>query len=181
MDQKELEKLSFEFRQFLSGPSIMPPAKTQSKVMSWVSARLRPALGPTLLKLVTIYAGAGIVVLAFCPQFGLTLLAKHGVLHWLSAFGEFVCSLLCGALFLGTGTAVACIIMTREELVRIRAGRFVYFLALSFLALFVLHGFGAQIVLWLAFFWVIGSIAAELTVFEIGYRLKCFPVQPLTR
>lgn len=163
---------SGEFEEFLSMPEVTPPAKMTEQVMTFVQAKLNPPIGWVIFKLTMIYALTGLIVLLFCPQFGIRLLAEHGLLHWFALLGAYGCELACGAVFLGSGTAVASLILRPEELRRIRPTRFVYFVSFGLLALVIFVGVGAEIVLSLAMAWLVGSIGGEAVAFELCWRLR---------
>ena len=153
-------------------PAAGAPPRLYDQVRMDLGAKLHPSLRSVLQKLAGIYMVSGFLVLLVCPQFGLTVAAEYGLLRVFSLFGPYPCMALCGALFLGTGSYAASLILLPEELRRIRSSRLLYFGMYGLLALAVFWALGAEIALSLGSVWLLGSVLGENLAYEIGCRLR---------
>lgn len=173
MDKKPIKTDTYsEFQEFMSLQGETPPAQLSKRVLLEVRSKLNPSLLFVLAKVFGIYATTGAVILLVCPQFGLTLAAEHGILHFFSLFGPHICMALCGALFLGSGTAMTSFVLLPEELKKLRPLRVLYFAAFGLLALAIFWLLGANIALGLGIAWLLGSIGGESLAFELGWRWR---------
>lgn len=167
-------KIIEEFKVFMAADA-SPPAGVEERVRGQVHRLLFPSPLSVGAKVLGLYGVAGVFVLLICPQFGLTLAARHGLFHYFSMFGEWVCMGLCGALFLGTGSLVASLALRPEELRRVFPLRYGHFLALALVAIAGLWAAGGAIALGLGAAWVVGGVLAESLVFDLVYRYRCAP------
>lgn len=161
-----------DFNTFVSTFEVAPPAQLTRSVLSYVRAELFPPLWQTLLKLVSSYAVCGFIVLLFCPQFGITLLADRGILYWFPFLGEYGCMFACGALFLGSGAMGANICLNYEEHRRVRPTRIFQFLVFSLVALAIFLLLGAEIPIGLGLIWLAGSVGGATVGSELGWLVK---------
>ncbi|MEZ4750402.1 MAG: hypothetical protein R3B54_07180 [Bdellovibrionota bacterium] len=166
------KQLFLEFREFMNKGRSPTPSILYEKVRLEISACLTPSLVVVISKFIAIYTLSGIVVLAICPQFGFSLSAETGILGFFRLFGMYSCMALCGALFLGTGTTVASLVLLPEELRRIRSSTLLYFAGFGVIALAVFWAAGAEIAIGIGLVWLIGSILGESIAFESVCRLR---------
>ena len=171
-EKPDKDRFLKEYHEFMSLPGEAPPPAFAERVRSAIQAKLNPSLLVVLTKTTGLYMIAGLFILLICPQFGLTLAARHGVLHIFSLFGHYPCMALCGALFLGSGTIVTSLVLLPEELRKLRPLRFVYFVVFGLVALATFWILGAEIALGLAVAWLIGSLVGEGIAFEVGCRVR---------
>ena len=94
------------------------PAEVSTKILSRAKQVLDPRLASLSLRLFIIHVFASSLTLIFCPQFGIGPLG--GDMGWMSfvmALDPWVCSLVCGSIFLGS-TSLACQFLLRPEELR---------------------------------------------------------------
>ena len=171
---KETHKTEFpkEFLEFMEENGESPPSFLSERILSEIHAKLNPSLFLVLVKVTGIYFITAILILLICPQFGLTLAAEEGIVYFLNFFGPYICTALCGALFLGSGAAMASLLLLPEELRKLRPLRVLYFAVFGMFALAIFWMLGAEIALGLGVAWLLGSISGESVAFELGWRWR---------
>ena len=87
-------------------------------------------------------------------------------------FGHQVCMIICGSIFLGSGAIFASYILKEGEINKIKSSRFLYYMALSIIAVAVFMIFGAEIYLKLVVFWLIGAIGGGVIAFELNRFIR---------
>src|SRR5437868_5004047 len=95
-----------EFQEFVSAEEREVPRFLSDRILSKVQQDLRPNKLWVFSKLSLIHTGVGTLTLLFCPYSELYTFRDFNVMHLLMRWGEQVCMLGCGALFLG-GSALA--------------------------------------------------------------------------
>lgn len=177
MDEKEIrgQRLN-EYQEFCQASEIAPPGTVSEKILKSVQTQLNPPIWRILAKLSVIYAVVGFLVLLFCPQFGVTVLAEIGMLKWFALLGTYGCMLACGGFFLGAGSLVAGLLLRPEELKRARPLRWFYFLGYGVMALLVFLMVGGEIMLSMGAIWLIGALMGETIAFELTWKLRALPL-----
>ena len=163
--------LKTDYQSFLAS-STEPPKGLDQLVNSSIQRAFHPPMAWILTMAAAIYLASGIGVLLICPQLGLTLASKGGVMLLFMFLGTYGCMAACGALFLGTGALFTSLLLKPEELLRIRHHRWVLFPTFGLVALAIVIGFGAETLLGLAIAWWIGTWLGESAGFEFGWRLR---------
>lgn len=157
-----------DFMQIRSSPSL----DLDRKILSFISTDLNPAHKKVFLKLTLIQAFVGILTMLFCPQFNFSLTRNYDLFHFFHInFGHQICMIICGCIFLGSGTIFANFILSDGEINTIRRSRFLYYLALSIIAVSVFMLLGAKFYLNLLSFWMLGAIGGGMLFFELNYLI----------
>jgi hypothetical protein len=163
---------STEFQEFLSAPEIDPPKKLAEKIFSQVHRDLHPSQVAVLSKLALIHAGAGTLTLLSCPYSEIYLIQRFSPMNLLMGFGEQVCMLGCGAVFLGGSALVASLALRQEEVQVIRKAWIYQLPVVTMLStgFFVLAGLLYLQGLFL--FWALGSILGGFVTLELGWAFR---------
>ncbi|PIK13633.1 hypothetical protein [Halobacteriovorax sp. JY17] len=142
------------------------PRQISHSILNRVERDLNPNKQIVFLKLLSLQLFVGLLTMLFCPQFTLSLTNNHKLFHYFHhTFGEHICMMICGSIFLGTGAIVAAYLLDIEEVRVIRNTRGLYYLAISGLSLGIFLLFGAKLYLDLTLIWVIGaSLAGSLVL-----------------
>lgn len=161
-----------DYKEFIQASSKCPDA-LDSLVAEKIGSELNPAHGSIFTKLVLTHGFVGFLTLLFCPQFSLSLTNNHQLFHYFhSHFGEQVCMLICGSIFLGSGALFAISILNKAEIKKIKSSQWLYYTALSIAALSVFMLAGAEVYLGLVFFWLFGACAGGICLFRVGSAIK---------
>lgn len=162
-----------EFCDFVEAEPVEPASTMDARIMARVNKELRPSLAWLYAKFATIEAGAGVVTLFFCPQFGFSITGHNSFFHALhEQAGFFTFYLICGLLFVILGAAMSALLLGYNELKSIGKSRYLYYLVfgvVAFLAFFIAGGEG----LWLsAMPWILGAYLGNLVGFGAVERLR---------
>lgn len=159
-----------DYNDFLQGNDSVPSSLDQ-KIKSMIVSELNPNQKVIFLKLIGIHGFIGLLTMLFCPQFKMSLTNSYEFFHYLHhTFGESICMLICGCIFLGSGALFAGVVLNNAEVQTIKKSTFLYYTLLSILAVTIFFILGAEIYLNLVLFWLIGAIAGG-TLFFKGTRL----------
>jgi hypothetical protein len=161
-----------EFQEFLSATEIDPPALVTQSVLGKIRMDLNPPALRVFLKVSVIHLVVATITLLFCPQFGFSFSAGPGLMGLLMKYGEGVCMLGCGAVFLGASALVSSLILRAAEIRKLRQSAFLQFSLLSVVSLVVLLaaiGTGIEMI-FLA--WLIGSILGGMASLELGWAIR---------
>jgi hypothetical protein len=161
-----------EFQEFTSAEEIAPPLKVTQKILAHVESALNPPWWSVLSRLALIQMIVGAVTLLFCPQFGINLGGGAGLMGVFMRWGEEVCMLGCGAVFLGTSALVSSLVLRPEEIKVIRQTELLQFSILGLLSISIFIITGATAVGTLALFWLVGSILGGLMTLELGWLVR---------
>lgn len=167
-----LNEWANEFLAFLSAENREPPEPISSRVVKRVQSDLNPPQWIVFAKIALIHLVVGFLVLLICPQFGIGLFEGMGLTALFMHFGELICSVACGALFLGTSMFVSSLVLKPEEIRAIRKREFVQLVLLSTLSIFAFISLGASVAATLGIAWVIGSVFGGYTSLELGRRFR---------
>lgn len=90
------------------------PTELEDRVRAYAQVSLAPR--KTLVRFyLALVAGAALTLLV-CPQFGIGPIGGgHGVTHWVMPYGAFACGLFCAAVFVGSGTLAAGLVLSPAE------------------------------------------------------------------
>lgn len=155
-----------DFPRFVKEDSDSAPSHLSAAILTHVKQEIEPEHKSIFFKLISIQAFVGIVSLIFCPQFELSLTNNYELFHFFHyKFGEQICMMICGAIFLGSGALAASFLLNRFELKRIGESNFLYSFTIGFIALSVLFVLGTPVYNSLLLFWFSGAIGSNLIIF----------------
>lgn len=163
---------SKEFQEFMSAASVEPPKATSSAVLATIHQDLNPGFWQVFSRLALIHFVTGTVMLLICPQFDLNLLGGMGLMRFFMSFSETMCSVACGAVFLGGSALAAALVLRPEEVRAIRKTELLQLAGLSLASLGVFICVGASVVATLGAAWVVGSVAGGLASFELAWFVR---------
>jgi hypothetical protein len=152
-------------------PATLPIGLSDS-VTGTILNELRPSALKVFGKITFIQFFVGLVTLLFCPQFGLSLTSSMGLMPYLMKYGESVCMLGCGALFMGASLLSASFLLKPEEVRVLKSQALLQLPLLCTLSLGVLICVGAEIALVLGFVWGVGAVTAGISTLELGWSVR---------
>lgn len=161
-----------EFQEFVASEEIQPSKDLSAKILSKVHTDLNPAMWSVISKLGIIHILIGAMTLLVCPQFGIGAFGGMGLMHIFMRFGETVCTLACGAFFLGSSTLVGSFVLRPEEVKVARKNKLIGVLLLSSISVGVFICTGANIVASLALIWALGSVIGGIATLELGWLIR---------
>jgi hypothetical protein len=163
-----------EFQDFVSAEAIAPPVQLSDKFISKVKAELDPSNWHVFSKLALIHFVVGALMLTICPQFGISLFDGMGLMALFMRYGETVCTIACGVVFLGGSALAASFVLSPEEIRKIRKTEVLQLGVLALLSVGVFICLGATVVATLGVAWVVGSTVGGLATFEMGWRVRSY-------
>lgn len=164
--------MSEDFNDFVED-KVNSPIKLDKKILNYVHQKLSPSHTHILSKLFLIHGFIGLITMTFCPQLTLSLTNRYELFHFFHhTFGEVICNIICGAIFLGSGALFAVAILDAAEIQKIKRCYFLHYLALSIIFLSTLILYGAQTYLSSILYWMAGAIGFSILFFNIGVRIK---------
>lgn len=162
-----------DYKDFTNSANSPAPKELSTTVLNYISNDLNPEKKVVFAKLVAIQAFIGLITMTFCPQYALSLTASYDLFHYFHhTFGEFICMVICGSIFMGSAAIFACSILKGAELKQIRETRGLYFMALSIISLGAFIVAGADVYSSITFFWLIGTIGSGFIIFELNGILR---------
>ena len=161
-----------EFKLFLETPDVRPPFHLQAEIFRVVNRDLHPGFALVLAKLGGIHVLIGSLSLLICSQFGVG--RGYNLMHVFMSYGALACMAFCGALFLGLTVLIAGLVLSEQELAKIRKTGYAPVVLLGVVSLVVLFCFGAEIALNLALVWLLGGTMAGVAFTEATLALKRF-------
>jgi len=162
-----------DFQTFKENYSEAPSEKISNDLKDIIFKDLNPSKKIVFLKLLIIQGSIGLMTLAFCPQFSLSLTNNYELFHYFHHnFGEVVCMLICGTIFMGSGALIAAYILSLAEIRVIKQSRILFNLATTGMLISILLIFGATIYINLLVFWIIGAVVSSIILFEINSSIK---------
>lgn len=169
-----MEKHDFEkdFEQFLKNEADAVPMTSQSEVLNAVHAELNPSPLKVFLKSSGIFSAGGLTSLVFCPQFGISLGSSHGLMSYLMNYGEEVCMLGCGILFMGLGLLAVALFLKPEEVRVFRSYRILQLAFFSLLSISAFYCAGGEVIASSALIWSLGAILGGATSLDLGWRMR---------
>ncbi len=167
---EKIPNFSREYQQFLQGEEIYPPQQVYESVQSIVHRDLCPRYPRIFAKISLLHLTVGSLSLWLCSQFGM----GHGLTlaHYFMRWGDLVCMMACGSLFLGLTTGVAGMILSQAELRRIRQTGYSMIAILGIASLLVFLSFGAEIASHYALAWLFGALLAGVIGTELSLGIK---------
>ena len=165
------EEWGKEFLQFIETEGIDPPIAVSEKIHKAVDKDLNPLTWKVLCKFGFIQAAVALLTLLICPQFELGLI-KHDDAHLRALLGEPGYMALCGAIFLTSGSVLASIMISIEEMRAIKKAEPVYLFLASVFALMIFRYLGTPSVPASYAAWFTGAFAGSAAAFEIIKQLR---------
>lgn len=171
-----MSKLENEFQEF-QGDSERPSQSVGQTIFERVRNDIQPSAWKVFSKLALIHFGMSLVILSFCPQFGVRIYGEgEGLIPFFMRLGEYGCMGACGAFFLGSSAILAALLLRREELKTLGRSHILAFGVLGLLSLGVFAMAHAEMILGLAAAWFTGSLFASSVGFELVARLRLRPI-----
>jgi len=171
-DKFSIEDWNKEYQYLLDSRRISPPAHLTSSLKKSFHDDLNPAVWAVFGKLFAIHFISGAITLFFCPQLGVNLHGKDGMLLDLfRGFGEYGCNLACGALFLGGTGLIAALLLRSQEIRAIKRTRALQWAFLAFLSLGLFLSIREEetaISFGLVTAWLLGALSGGFFTFQIG-------------
>ena len=138
-----------------------------------MKADLHPSHSIVFFKLLIIQSFIGFLTLIFCPQFNQSLTNNFELFHYFHHhFGEKICMMICGSIFMGSGALLAAYLLKRSEVLKIKKSVFLYYATLSIIALSSFFLLGADIYLRLSTYWLVGSTIGGFVLFELNRLIR---------
>lgn len=161
-----------DFNDFLN-TSKKAPLEMDNQVLNYINSELNPSHKLIFYKLVLIHGFIGLLTMLFCPQFSLSLTNNYQLFHYFHhTFGEAVCSIICGAIFLGSGTIFAAALLNPLQIKKIKDSQLLYYVSLSIITVSIFTVLGMDLYLKLVFFWILGAVGASMIILNLSSRLR---------
>lgn len=175
-DKFSLEDWNSEYQYLLDSEEVVPPHHLTSLLKKSFHEDLNPPAWRVFCKLFVIHFIAGAITLYFCPQLGVSIHAKNGVLLSLfQSFGEYGCMIACGAVFLGGTGLTAALLLRSVEIRVIRKTRILQWGFLAFLSLGLFLSIKESeitIPFSLSLTWLIGALTGGFFTFQFGWFVR---------
>jgi len=176
MNQRELDKREWEkeYQIFNASPDVSPPQLLTESVFQMIERKLHPSPWIVFLKLLGIHSVVSTSTLFMCGQFGVSLRSgSMGLMDTMMIYGDTVCMLTCGFIFLGGSVLMALVLFGRDNLLAIkRTAPY----QISALALLSLLGFlilpDAALTFNLVLPWLLGAMAGGYSLFLGGFKIR---------
>jgi len=169
-DPKESPNWSEEYQHFMQGEEIYPPQHVYESVRNLVHRDLCPSYSTIFAKISLLHITVGSLSLLLCSQFGMG--KGLTLVHYFMRWGDLVCMMACGSLFLGLTTGVAGMILSQTELRRIRQTGYSMIAVLGLASLLVFLSFGAEIAVNYALAWLFGALLTGVIGTELSLGIK---------
>lgn len=161
-----------DFSDFVKNNSVTTPQHLSDSILSHVKNELEPDHKIVFFKLFSIQAFVGVFSLLFCPQFELSLTNNYDLFHYFHyTFGEQICMMICGSIFLGSGALVASFLLNEFEIKRIANSKFLYSFSITSIALLTLFTIGTASFSSLLLFWLLGAIGSQFLIIYASEKL----------
>ena len=173
MKKPNKKNIPTDYVDFLLSEDTLPPTELDKDTLSFVKYELNPSAKIVFLKLLGVQGLIGFLSLFFCPQFNLSLTNNMELFHYFHhRFGQSICMILCGSIFLGSGAIFASYLLKPNEVEKIYQSKFLYYMALSILFLCFFLIFGVETYIGLVLPWFIGASLGGLVVFELNRAIR---------
>ncbi len=170
-----------DFQDFTTREDVSPNNELNQKILENVKNDLSSSHLTVLGKLVSIQGLIGLLTLLFCPQFNFSLTNNTEVFHYFhNNFGESICMIICGAIFIGPGAILAAYLLKYSELKMIKQSRFLYYFCLVSIFLLIFIIMGAEVYLKLTSFWILGATLSGVILFESNRFIRITITRNLT-
>ena len=168
-------KFNSEFEEFMSAEAIEVPSELKINVFTEVHQALNPSPFLIFAKISLTHLFVGLFTLLLCPQFGTSFTSSSGLMGYLMKYGEAVCMLGCGALFLSLSLLVVSLfVLNRDEMRVLRSNRIGHIGILSTLSLTAFIAFGLTSIEMAGIFWLLGALVGGVVSLELGWKARTF-------
>ncbi|MCP4552062.1 MAG: hypothetical protein GY834_08515 [Bacteroidetes bacterium] len=174
MSDKNFDKdIMEEFIKFVEADPVSPKTTTDNSIHKMVEKSLNPSIWMVFVKFFSIEAAAGLATLLVCPQFNIDFGSHNELFHSLhSNMPPFLFFIVCGIFFVLLGAALAGLILSHDEIRKIKTAKYIYYTAYSLTAYIIFVSLGAEIFLLSSIAWIFGVIAGNFVGFEAITRMK---------
>lgn len=164
-----MKKLENEFTEFCQDQS-SAPEHIWTQIENAITNRFSVVLA---LKVFSLYLLASTVVLALCPQFGLSLpFTSINLMTWIMNVAPALCDPYCGGLFLGASFLLLRISLTPQEWSLILRYKPAVFASMTIMSLAVFYIMSAQMAFINVLLWLIGGLLTTQAVSLYRLPLK---------
>ena len=165
--------INYQFNEFLKVEDKLPSRDIDLNVLSSIKENMNPPFSIILSKLSLVHAFVGVITMAFCPQFSLSLTTNQRSFHYFhETFGYYGCMAICGIIFLGSGALFASFLLNRDEVRKVNRKFYLFFPTLCLLSLTVFFFLGAELFVKAIFSWSLGGIISSIALFYLGPLFK---------
>jgi len=162
-----------DFQSFVTNKDLDPPQSLDESILKRVKGDLNPSHQKVFAKLTIIQSFVGFLTLIFCPQFNFSLTNNYDLFHYFHrAYGEEVCMIICGSIFIGSGAIFASYILKTSEIKKIQNSRFLYYFSLISVFLTTFLILGAEIYVTLTIYWCIGAFISGMVMIELNQIIR---------
>jgi hypothetical protein len=162
-----------EFESFAKGREKKPPKALSEALFAQVKADLHPSAVRVFSKLMGIHVAAAVATLSVCPQFGFRIFGQGmGLMHTFMALGPYGCMVACGAFFTSLSLLIAALLLSPEEVRKIRQNRVLTLGTLVLLSMGFFIMTDADILLSLAIAWFSGALIGSILTLELGWFIR---------
>jgi len=128
-----------EFLKFINSKEVIPSSELDNKVKSQISSSLSITLSKVVRKLSIVHFVSAILTLSFCPQFGIGPVGGgEGITSLVLQYGQLVCGLFCGTIFMGTTAFISLFVFNKAEITVLYKNSFWLFPFIAVLSVIVL-------------------------------------------
>ncbi len=132
-----------EFLKFINSKETLPSSELDNKIRSQISSSLAITLSKVVRKLSLVHFASAILTLSFCPQFGIGPIGGgEGITSLVLQYGQLVCGLFCGTIFMGTTAFISLFVFNKAEITLLYKNSFWLFPLIAVLSVIVLMLFG---------------------------------------
>lgn len=161
-----------DFKDFQNGQD-NPPKHLDREVLSFINSELNPSVKVIAFKLFIIHGFIGLMTMLFCPQFNLSLTNHYEAFHYFHhTFGEIMCNVICGSIFLGSGAIFASTVLSLPEIRKVKESILLYYSGLSIIFISAFFIFGVETFLSVVFFWMVGAIVSSYLFVNLGVLFR---------
>ncbi|MCO4753718.1 MAG: hypothetical protein KC478_04515 [Bacteriovoracaceae bacterium] len=163
-----------DFEDFLNDENqISPSHKMADATMTMIKEEMSPSNVTIFTKLIFVQLATGLLTMLFCPQFNMSLTNNYELFHYFHhTFGEQICMVLCGGIFLGSGALVAAYTLKESEIKEIFRQRFLHLCTISGISIAVFMTIGADVYLSMIPYWIVGSVVFGILSLITNYKLR---------
>lgn len=159
-----------EFNEFMGDTNNKMPRSVEQIVKDSIIAKLSPTYKFVFFKVSIIQAFCGILLIAACPQLGVSFFEHSWLMNVFMNFGHHVCTFLCGSLFLSLGVLGNWMLLSREEwkLYYQEAFKFQFSILVTSICFLLIFGASGQYILFLL--WSIGGLLTSLSLIKWVFK-----------
>jgi len=166
-------KLEQELKEFSAAGGAAPSEALSRGILARVRADLTPSVLSVMVKVSVFHALAGALTLSVCPQFGFRLFGSGmGLMRVFMAMGHTACMIACGFFFLASSLLLSALLLSPEELRKLRAHRVFGLAYLILLSLIFFVIVDAQVAAGFLGLWLLGSVVGGLFSLELGWLFR---------